>query len=96
MIELYTLDTRIRKLTTDACAGMCEIEVHSDVKRPDLMRMPFDFVVTAGMLNAGVERFAAQFGAMVAVMPEAGFYLASKGKQGFVSALGSDYRDVKW
>jgi hypothetical protein len=96
MIELYTLDPRIRKLATEMCAGVCELEVHSNVKRVDVMRMPFDFVLTPGQLNPGVERFAAQFGAMVAVLPEAGFYLVTKGKAGFVSAVGADYRDVKW
>jgi hypothetical protein len=77
------------------CAGVCEIEVHA-FPRKDVLRLPFDFVVTPGQLNAGVERFAAQFGAMVAVLPEAGFYLASKGKQQHVAVVGSDYRDVKW
>lgn len=95
MIELYTLDPRIRKLATEMCAGMCELEVHA-LPRKDVIRMPFDFVLTPGQLNPGVERFAAQFGAMVAVLPEAGPYLTTKAVLGHVSAIGVDYRDVKW
>jgi hypothetical protein len=90
------MDPRIRKLATEMCAGVTELVVHSDVKRADVVRMPFDYVLTAGQLNSGVERFAASVGAMVAVLPEAGAWLATKATKDYVSTVGSDYRDVKY
>lgn len=94
VIELYSVDTRIIKLVRDAAAGLTDFQVHAP-RRPDLPKR-FEFVATAGQLNAGVERFAAQYGALVVVMPEGGFYLATKARErGHVSVLGSDYRDVK-
>lgn len=95
MIELYTQDTRIRRLVEQACAGVCEVEVHS-LPRKEVMAGSFDLVATAGGLNPGLERFAAQFGAMPLVLPEGGEWLGSKGQRDHVAILGSDYRDVKF
>lgn len=94
MIELYSTDPRLMRLVSEAAAGHCEVSTYSPLYRdlPDY----FDFAVTAGQLNAGVERFAASFGAMVVVLPEGGEYLAEKGSQGFASVIGTDYRRVKF
>ncbi len=94
MIELYTQDNHTAKLVREACAGVCELEVVS----PDYKDLPkyFDLCATSTQLNAGVERFAAGYGAMVLVLPEGGGWLAAKGQTDHVSVVGADYRRVKW
>lgn len=94
MIEAYTQDLRLAKLLTEACAGVTELEIYS----PDYKDLPkyFDLCATAGQLNAGVERFAASYGAMVVVLPEGADWLASKGRTDYYSVVGADYRRVKW
>jgi hypothetical protein len=95
VIELYSGHNGIVKAVRQAVAGVCEVEVHSP-PRKDVMRGSFDLVATTGQLNAGLERFAAQFGAMPLVLPEAAAYLGEKGNRGYVAVLGADYRDVKF
>lgn len=93
MIHLYTADPRIRKLMKEATAGVTKLKVHAP-PRKELPR-EFEFVVTTGQLNSGIERFAAQYGALVVVLPEAGFWLANEARNDDATALGSDYRDVR-
>lgn len=95
MIELYSGNNGLVKQVRQAVAGVCEIEVHN-LPRNEVMRGHYDYVATTGQLTPGVERFAAQFGAMVLVLPEAADYLGGKGNRGHVAVLGSDYRDVKF
>lgn len=94
MIELYSTHAQIIRLVREACSGVCDFEVHGPLFK-DLPRY-FDCCVTAGQLNAGVERFAASYGSMVVVLPEGGEWLANKGTRDHVSVIGSDYRTVKF
>lgn len=94
VIELYSRDNRLIKLVRDAAAGLTGFKVHA----PHMRDLPnkFDVVVTAGQLNVGVERFAAAKAAIVAVIPEAGYWMATEArKRGHLLVLGSDYRDVR-
>jgi hypothetical protein len=96
MIELYTQDNRIARLVREAAAGVCEVEVYSP-DRKELAGLSFDLAVTAGRLDSGIEKFAAQHGApMVVVMPEAGYWMCDKAKRDHLSVIGSDYRSVKF
>lgn len=95
MIELYTANNQIEKQVRNACAGVCEVVVYVP-DRKEAMRGQYDYVATTGQLNAGIERFAAQFGAMPLVLPEGGAYLGEKGNRGHVAVLGADYRDVRF
>lgn len=94
MIELYSTDPMIIRLVREACTGVCDLEVHRPLFK-DLPRV-FDLCVTATQLGPGVERFAASYGSMVVVLPEAGYWLAKKGKQDYQSVIGADYRRVKF
>lgn len=94
MIELYSTDPHTIRLVTEATTGVCELAIHWPAFK-DLPKS-FDLCATAGQLNSGVERFAATYGAMVVVLPEAGDWLARKGQGDHVSVIGSDYRRVKF
>jgi hypothetical protein len=94
MIELYSTDPHIIKLVNEATSGICELEIHAPEYR-DLPRF-FDLCATASQLNSGVERFAASYGSMVVVLPEAAGWLGLKGTRDHVSVIGADYRRVKF
>lgn len=96
VIELYTQDKRIAKLVSDAAQGVCEVQVYAPLLK-ELHGMQFDLAVTAGRLDAGVEHFAARYGAsMTVVMPEAGYWMCQKAKDDYVTVIGADYRSVKF
>lgn len=94
MIELYSTDPHLIRLTREAASGICEFEVHQPLFK-DLPRF-FDLCATAGQLNPRVERFAASYGAMVVVLPEGGEWLARKASEDHYSVIGADYRRVKF
>jgi hypothetical protein len=94
MVELYSTDPHLIKLVSEACSGICELEVHRPLFK-DLPRR-FDLCATSAQLSPGVERFAASYGSMVVVMPEGGDWLGSKAARGHVSVIGADYRRVKF
>jgi len=94
MIELYSTDAHIIKLVREAASGICELEIHSPLFK-DLPRF-FDLCATGSQLGPGVERFAASYGSMVVVLPEASEWLGGKGARDHVSVIGADYRRVKF
>lgn len=94
-IELYSTDARLIKLMKDASTGLTKLNVH----KPRWRELPrqFDYVATTSQLSSGIERFAAGYGAIVIVMPEAGFWLADRARK-FLSpltVLGTDYREAR-
>lgn len=95
-LHLYTLNNQIVKLVTEAIAGghSCGLSIYP-VRRNELPRNA-EFVATGNQLSPGLERFAAQYGAMPVVLPEGGDYLLAKARAGDVVVIGSDHRDVKF
>lgn len=94
MVELYSTDPHLIKLVSEACSGVCQLEVSGPLFK-DLPRR-FDLCATSAQLSPGVERFAATYGSMVLVMPEGGDWLAAKATRDHVSVVGADYRRVKF
>lgn len=109
MIDLYSGDARLIKLTEEALSSLATdhqswgragraFDVYL-VLRSELPK-PADYVLSAGELNAGLERFSASLGAMTIVLPEGGDYLAQKARQAQEEYLplilvGSDYRKAR-
>lgn len=76
-----------------AGADYLPVTIHHG-KRNELPKQA-DYVATSSQLSPGLERFAAQYGAMVVVLPEGADYLAGKARAGDITVIGSDHRDVK-
>lgn len=95
MLHLYTLNPQIVRLVNEATAGADDLRVTVHNNRRNELPRNAEFVATGNQLSPGLERFAAQYGAMPVVLPEGAEYLAGKARVGDIVVIGSDHRDVK-